>query len=68
MGGCKVLALIPSPPDTHRPETTTTAAVKASERVWGREFRTSGDVVVLLGVVCTALYMALFALIMQLDA
>ncbi|BGP11102.1 hypothetical protein JCM10049v2_007001 [Rhodotorula toruloides] len=54
--------------DIHRPEMNTPTVVKASERIWGREFRTSGDVVVLLGVVCTALYMALFALIMQLDA
>ncbi|BGP27379.1 hypothetical protein JCM10295v2_006347 [Rhodotorula toruloides] len=54
--------------DIHRPEMTTAAAVKASERVWGRDFRTSGDVVVLLGVVCTTLYVALFALVMQLDA
>ncbi|GAA5978592.1 hypothetical protein JCM11641_002781 [Rhodosporidiobolus odoratus] len=40
---------------------------KASERLWGREFRTSGDTVVLLGVVCGGLFVALFVLIMQLD-
>ncbi|GAA5866104.1 hypothetical protein JCM3774_000030 [Rhodotorula dairenensis] len=41
--------------------------VKASERLWGtRPFRTSGDIIVLLGVVCAALYIAIFVLIMRL--
>ncbi|GAA5899525.1 hypothetical protein JCM6882_001140 [Rhodosporidiobolus microsporus] len=39
---------------------------KASERSWGREFRTSGDMVVLLGVVCAGLFIALFVLIVRL--
>ncbi|BGP51477.1 hypothetical protein JCM10450v2_007419 [Rhodotorula kratochvilovae] len=53
--------------DTHRPSDPAQAAVQASQRIWGREFRTSGDVVVLLGVVCTALYVAIFVLVMQLE-
>ncbi|GAA6051407.1 hypothetical protein JCM3770_000503 [Rhodotorula araucariae] len=53
--------------DTHRPSDPAQASVQASQRIWGREFRTSGDVVVLLGVVCTALYIAIFVLIMQLE-
>lgn len=53
--------------DSHRPVDAAQAAARANDRVWGREFRTSGDVVVLLGVVCTALYIAIFVLIMQLD-
>ncbi|GAA6018328.1 hypothetical protein JCM10207_000807 [Rhodosporidiobolus poonsookiae] len=40
---------------------------KASERLWGREFRTSGDVVVLVGCLCTGLYIALFVLVMRLS-
>jgi hypothetical protein len=39
---------------------------KGSPRVWGRAFRTSGDVVLLIGLVCTALYAAIFALVMSL--
>jgi len=53
--------------DSHRPATAAQAAARANDRVWGREFRTSGDVVVLLGVVCTALYIAIFVSIMQLE-
>lgn len=41
---------------------------KASERVWGREFRTSGDMVVLIALTCTALYVAMFVLILKLPA
>lgn len=41
--------------------------VKASERLWGtRPFRTSGDIIMLLTVVCAALFIALFVLIMKL--
>jgi hypothetical protein len=41
--------------------------VKASERLWGtRPFRTSGDIIILLGVVCAALYIAIFVMIMRL--
>ncbi|KWU41668.1 hypothetical protein RHOSPDRAFT_22570, partial [Rhodotorula sp. JG-1b] len=41
--------------------------VKASERLWGtRPFRTSGDIIILLGVVCAALYVAIFVMIMRL--
>ncbi|GAA6044392.1 hypothetical protein JCM8097_002085 [Rhodosporidiobolus ruineniae] len=48
-----------------RPEEETRK--KASERLWGtRGFRTSGDVVALIGVVCGGLYVALFVLVMRL--
>ncbi|POY72839.1 hypothetical protein BMF94_4094 [Rhodotorula taiwanensis] len=41
--------------------------VKASERLWGiRPFRTSGDTVILIGLVCSALYITTFILIMRL--
>ncbi|GAA5838995.1 hypothetical protein JCM9279_002561 [Rhodotorula babjevae] len=53
--------------DSHRPATAAQAAARANDRIWGREFRTSGDVVVLLGIVCAALYIAIFASIMQLE-
>jgi hypothetical protein len=45
-----------------------TMRVKASERIWGREFRTSGDMVILIGLTCTALYVAMFVLVMKLPA
>lgn len=54
--------------DSYRPADPSQGQLKASERLWGRAFRTSGDVVFLLGVVCTALYVAIFVLIMQLEA
>ncbi|GAA6018675.1 hypothetical protein JCM11491_001256 [Sporobolomyces phaffii] len=41
---------------------------KASERIWGREFRTSGDMVILIVLTCTALYVAMFVLILKLPA
>lgn len=56
--------------DIHRPLASTTMALdelpKAAERVWGREFRTSGDMVVLIVLTCTALYIAIFVLILKL--
>ncbi|GAA6006052.1 uncharacterized protein JCM10292_006529 [Rhodotorula paludigena] len=54
--------------DSYRPADPSQGQLKASERLWGRAFRTSGDVVFLLGIVCTALYVAIFVLIMQLEA
>ncbi|GAA5964479.1 hypothetical protein JCM21900_002390 [Sporobolomyces salmonicolor] len=45
-----------------------TQPAKASERLWGRAFRTSGDMVVLIGIACTVLYIALLVLIMRLPA
>ncbi|GAA5933830.1 hypothetical protein JCM3775_000298 [Rhodotorula graminis] len=54
--------------DSHRPATDPqAAAARANDRLWGRDFRTSGDVVVLLGLVCAALYIAIFVSIMQLE-
>ncbi|KAK4051519.1 hypothetical protein OIO90_004733 [Microbotryomycetes sp. JL221] len=38
-----------------------------NERIWGRPFRTSGNVVVSTGLVVTGLYAAIFALIMRLS-
>ncbi|BGP19772.1 hypothetical protein JCM10213_006434 [Rhodosporidiobolus nylandii] len=53
--------------DSYRPTTAAASpSQKASERLWGREFRTSGDTVVLIGVVCAGLYIALFVSIMRL--
>ncbi|ORY76571.1 hypothetical protein BCR35DRAFT_121147 [Leucosporidium creatinivorum] len=50
---------ITNPSPTHPPPA-------ANQRNWGRAFKTSGDVVVLVGIVCTALYAAIFALVMRL--
>lgn len=33
--------------------------------MWGRNFKTSGDVVVLIGFVVTGLYIAMFVLILE---
>lgn len=35
-------------------------------RIWGRPFRTSGDVVLLVGLVVMGLYAGLFAVVMRL--
>ncbi|GAA5844744.1 hypothetical protein JCM3766R1_005263 [Sporobolomyces carnicolor] len=58
--------------DVHRPSALSATdpgeLPKASERIWGREFRTSGDMVVLIVLTCTALYVAMFVLILKLPA
>ncbi|GAA5896375.1 hypothetical protein JCM5296_002715 [Sporobolomyces johnsonii] len=57
--------------DINRPQlppNSPTQPARASERLWGRAFRTSGDMVVLIGIACTVLYIALFVLIMRLPA
>ncbi|GAA5942504.1 uncharacterized protein JCM15063_000018 [Sporobolomyces koalae] len=38
------------------------------DRIWGREFRTSGDMVVLIALACSALYIAIFVLILKLPS
>lgn len=40
---------------------------KQNPKIWGRDFRTSGDVVIVVGLVVTGLYLALFVLIMKLE-
>ncbi|GAA5827565.1 hypothetical protein JCM5353_001618 [Sporobolomyces roseus] len=54
--------------DINKPESTLTSEdlPKAAERVWGRAFRTSGDMVVLISLTCTALYVAMFVLVLKL--
>ena len=58
--------------DMYRPATLSTMDLKelpkASERVWGRSFKTSGDMVVLIVLTCTALYVAMFVLVLKLPA
>ncbi|SCV73255.1 BQ2448_7180 [Microbotryum intermedium] len=66
----------PNPDSDPKPLDTTLAAMVASApphvteamgpKLWGRPFRTSGDVVVVLSLVCAALYAAIFALVMVL--
>ncbi|SGY11940.1 BQ5605_C011g06330 [Microbotryum silenes-dioicae] len=64
-------------PDSNpEPLNTTQAAMVASApphvtqavgpKLWGRPFRTSGDVVVVLCLVCVVLYAAIFALVIEL--
>ncbi|GAA5878385.1 hypothetical protein JCM8547_007903 [Rhodosporidiobolus lusitaniae] len=53
--------------DSYLPDETTTEGKKAADRLWGREFRTSGDGVVLISVVCAALILAIFVLVMRLE-
>ncbi|KAL8291505.1 hypothetical protein RQP46_002483 [Phenoliferia psychrophenolica] len=45
----------------------TTLPLAPGPRIWGRNFRTSGDVVVLVGVVVTGLYAGLFAVVLKLS-
>ncbi|SCZ94695.1 BZ3500_MvSof-1268-A1-R1_Chr12-3g04051 [Microbotryum saponariae] len=66
----------PHPDANPEPLNTTQAAIVASApphvahavgpKLWGRPFRTSGDVVVVLCLVCVVLYAAIFALVMEL--
>ena len=54
--------------DMHRAESNMNVRdlPKAADRVWGRAFRTSGDMVVLISLTCTALYLAMFVLVLKL--
>ncbi|GAA5878189.1 hypothetical protein JCM16303_002877 [Sporobolomyces ruberrimus] len=58
--------------DAHRPPALSTTEIdalpKAADRIWGREFRTSGDMIVLITLTCTCLYVAMFVLVMKLPA
>lgn len=48
------------------PADTIASAIDPSPRIWGRPFRTSGQVVVLVGIVVVGLYAALFACVLKL--
>lgn len=48
------------------PNDPTSALAPVGPRLWGRPFRTSGDFVVLVGMVVTGLYLALFIFVMKL--
>ena len=55
------------PQDAYRPTHLRPQDVDATiPRVWGRQFRTCGDAVLLVGVVGTVLYAGLFLLVMEL--
>lgn len=43
------------------------SGLRPGPRVWGRDFRTSGDVVILLGAVVASIYIALFVLLLRLE-
>ncbi|GAA5824301.1 hypothetical protein JCM10212_006694 [Sporobolomyces blumeae] len=62
---------LPLPPTVQPSEGLTQQhqrGVGGDTKVWGREFRTSGDMVVLIGVTCSALYSAMLTLVLKLPA
>ncbi|KAM0747516.1 hypothetical protein T439DRAFT_292826, partial [Meredithblackwellia eburnea MCA 4105] len=52
--------------DNFKSSLPSTQVSQDGKRIWGRPFKTSGVVVVLIGVVCVGLYGALFACVMRL--